>query len=162
MEKNNAHRKKVQSNYSPWYLAFSLIGYVINEPYFITLATKIVILGIAGCALNLILGFGGMVSFGHAMFFGVGSYVAAISAFHSMNGESINLIFFDFNGSNQMLFNWFLAVIFSMFFALVVGSISIRTSGVYFIMITLAFAQMTYYFSVGGQNMVVKMVCLHM
>ena len=41
--------------------AFSLIGYVINEPYFITLATKIVILGIAGCALNLILGFGGMV-----------------------------------------------------------------------------------------------------
>ena len=79
--------------------AFSLIGYVINEPYFITLATKIVILGIAGCALNLILGFGGMVSFGHAMFFGVGSYVAAISAFHSMNGESIDLIFFDFNGS---------------------------------------------------------------
>ena len=129
--------------------AFSLIGYVVNEPYFITLATKIVILGIAGCALNLILGFGGMVSFGHAMFFGVGSYVAAISAFHSMNGGSINLIFFDFNGSNQMLFNWFLAVIFSMFFALVVGSISIRTSGVYFIMITLAFAQMTYYFSVG-------------
>ena len=96
--------------------AFSLIGYLMNEPYFITLATKIVILGIAGCALNLILGFGGMVSFGHAMFFGVGSYVAAISAFHSMNGESINLIFFDFNGSNQMLFNWFLAVIFSMFF----------------------------------------------
>ena len=129
--------------------AFSLIGYVMNEPYFITLSTKIVILGIAGCALNLILGFGGMVSFGHAMFFGVGSYVAAISAFHSMNGESINLIFFDFNGSNQMLFNWFLAVIFSMFSALVVGSISIRTSGVYFIMITLAFAQMTYYFSVG-------------
>ena len=129
--------------------AFSLIGYVINEPYFITLAAIIVILGIAGCALNLILGFGGMVSFGHAMFFGVGSYVAAISAFHSMNGESINLIFFDFNGSSQMLFNWFLAVIFSMFFALVVGSISIRTSGVYFIMITLAFAQMTYYFSVG-------------
>ena len=128
--------------------AFSLIGYVINEPYFITLATKIVILGIAGCALNLILGFGGMVSFGHAMFFGVGSYVAAISAFHSMNGETIDLIFFDFN-SSQMLFNWFLAVIFSMFFALVVGSISIRTSGVYFIMITLAFAQMTYYFSVG-------------
>ena len=77
--------------------AFSLIGYVINEPYFITLATKIVILGIAGCALNLILGFGGMVSFGHAMFFGVGSYVAAISAFHSMNGESINLIFFDYS-----------------------------------------------------------------
>ena len=129
--------------------AFSLLGYVMNAPYFITLATKIVILGIAGCALNLILGFGGMVSFGHAMFFGVGSYVAAISAFHSMNGESINLIFFDFNGSSQMLFNWFLAVIFSMFFALVVGSISIKTSGVYFIMITLAFAQMTYYFSVG-------------
>ncbi len=128
---------------------FSLIGYVMSEPYFITLATKIVILGIAGCALNLILGFGGMVSFGHAMFFGVGGYVAAISAFHSMNGESIDLIFFDFNGSSQMLFNWFLAVIFSMFFALLVGSISIRTSGVYFIMITLAFAQMTYYFSVG-------------
>ena len=129
--------------------AFSLIGYVMNEPYFITIATKIVILGIAGCALNLILGFGGMVSFGHAMFFGIGSYVAAISAFHSMNGDSIDLIFFNFNGSNQMLFNWFLAVIFSMFFALIIGSISIRTSGVYFIMITLAFAQMTYYFSVG-------------
>ena len=61
----------------------------------------------------------------------------------------IVLIFFDFNGSNQMLFNWFLAVIFSMFFALIIGSISIRTSGVYFIMITLAFAQMTYYFSIG-------------
>ena len=129
--------------------AFSITGHLINEPYFITIATKIVILGIAGCALNLILGFGGMVSFGHAMFFGVGGYVAAISAFHNMNSDSIDLILFKFNGSNQMLFNWFLAVVFSMFFALVIGSISIRTSGVYFIMITLAFAQMTYYFSVG-------------
>ena len=84
--------------------------------FLLSLFTRIVILAIAATSLNLIMGYGGMVSFGHAAYLGVGGFV-----------------------------QWPLALIVSALFALVVGALCLRTRGVYFIMITLAFAQMLYY-----------------
>lgn len=124
-----------------------------NEPFTITLATRIAILALAGVGLNLILGFGGMVSFGHAVYFGVGGYCAGILAQHAFNGSPI----LGMSGTNQMLMIWPIAMIASGILAAVIGALSLRTSGIYFIMITLAFAQMVYFFAIswpayGGED----------
>lgn len=138
-------------------LAVPLAGVVLNEPYYITLATKVAILAMAGVGLNLALGYGGLISFGHAAFFGVGGYVAGIIASHALNYEPITEWPFVIEGTTQMLILWPLAIIVSALFALLIGLLSLRTSGVYFIMITLAFAQMIYYFAIswpayGGED----------
>jgi branched-chain amino acid transport system permease protein len=132
------------------------LAYLFNEPYLTTLTTKIVILSIAGIGLNFILGYGGLVSFGHAAFFGIGGYVTGILASHAQNSEQM-FFFLQFDGSNQILFIWLISIIICSFIALLIGYFSLRTSGVYFIMITLAFAQMLYYFSIswpayGGED----------
>lgn len=138
-------------------LAVPVAGVMFDEPYYITLATKVIILALAGVGLNLALGYGGLVSFGHAAFFGVGGYVAAIIASHALNYEPIAHWPFLIEGTTQMLILWPLSMIISAFFALLIGMLSLRTSGVYFIMITLAFAQMIYYFAIswpayGGED----------
>ena len=138
-------------------LIIPAIGIIFNEPYYITLATKVIILGIAGIGLNLALGYGGLISFGHAAFFGIGGYVAAIMSNHALNGELLFEIPLAISGSSEMLIIWPLAIVISAFFSLLIGLLSLRTSGVYFIMITLAFAQMLYYFSIswpsyGGED----------
>ena len=92
------------------------------------------IFAIAAVSLNLILGYGGMVSFGHAAYLGIGAYAVGILAF---------------DGINSGFIQWPVALAASALFALVIGALSLRTSGVYFIMITLAFAQMLYYVGVG-------------
>lgn len=136
----------------------SALALMIDEPFYITLLTKITILSIAGVGLNLALGLGGLVSFGHAAFFGIGGYVAGILASHHLNAETLFSIGqWDYQGSNHMLLIWFVAVVFAALVALVIGYFSLRTRGVYFIMITLAFAQMLYYFSIiwptyGGED----------
>ena len=129
------------------------VSYIFDEPYLTTLTTKIVILSIAGIGLNFVLGYGGLVSFGHAAFFGVGGYVAGILAIHAQNSE----ILFFFKGSNQIIIVWFISILICSLLAFLIGYFSLRTSGVYFIMITLAFAQMLYYFSIswpayGGED----------
>ena len=134
-----------------------LFSILLNDIYITTLFSKIVILAIAGIGLNLILGNGGMVSFGHAAFFGLGGYVTGILAFHFNNYEPIQILVFEFEGTNQLLFIWIFTLIFSSILALFIGYFSLRTTGVYFIMITLAFAQMLYYFSIswptyGGED----------
>ena len=134
-----------------------LFSILLNDIYITTLFSKIVILAIAGIGLNLILGYGGMVSFGHAAFFGLGGYVTGILAFHFNNYEPIQILVFEFEGTNQLLFIWIFTLIFSSILALFIGYFSLRTTGVYFIMITLAFAQMLYYFSIswptyGGED----------
>lgn len=134
-----------------------LFSMLLNDIYITTLFSKIVILAIAGIGLNLILGYGGMVSFGHAAFFGLGGYVTGILAFHFNNYEPIQILVFEFEGTNQLLFVWIFSLIFSSLLALFIGYFSLRTTGVYFIMITLAFAQMLYYFSIswptyGGED----------
>ena len=92
------------------------------------------IFAIAAASLNFIMGYGGMVSLGHAAFFGIGAYVVGIAMVHGVTSAWIA---------------WPLAVLFAALAALAIGSISLRTRGVYFIMITLAFAQMVYYLAVG-------------
>ena len=105
-----------------------------GNTFIMTLFTRIVILAIAAVSLNLIMGFGGMVSFGHAAYLGIGGYVVGILAKEGIDSGFIQ---------------WPLAFLLSGLFALGVGALSLRTRGVYFIMITLAFAQMVYYIANG-------------
>jgi branched-chain amino acid transport system permease protein len=102
--------------------------------FLLTLFTRIIILALAAVSLNLILGYGGMMSFGHAAYLGIGGYAVGMLA-----NEGV------FSG----LVQWPVALAASAFFALIIGSLSLRTRGVYFIMITLAFAQMAYYIVAG-------------
>src|ERR1017187_5046208 len=102
--------------------------------FLLTLFTRIVILALAAGSLNLILGYGGMMSFGHAAYIGIGGYAVGILAHEGI-----------FTGFVQ----WPVALAASALFALVIGALSLRTRGVYFIMITLAFAQMAYYIIAG-------------
>ena len=93
-------------------------------------------------------------SFGHAAFFGLGGYVAGILATHAFNAEPL---FLGLPATSSMPVIWLVAVVISGLVALPIGAISLRTTGVYFIMITLAFAQMIYYFAVswpayGGED----------
>ena len=102
--------------------------------FLLTLFTRIVILALAAVSLNLILGYGGMMSFGHAAYLGIGGYAVGMLAFEGITTGFVQ---------------WPVALLVSAFFALVIGALSLRTRGVYFIMITLAFAQMAYYIVAG-------------
>lgn len=135
-------------------LAAALIANWLGETFYITLATRIAILALAATGLNLVLGLGGLVSFGHAVYFGIGGYAAGILSAHAFSGEPL---LFGLGGSDQMPVVWITAAVISGLLAVFIGAISLRTSGVYFIMITLAFAQMVYYFAVswpayGGED----------
>jgi branched-chain amino acid transport system permease protein len=101
-----------------------------DQLFYLGLASRILIYALAASSLNLVLGYGGMLSFGHAAFFGGGAYVVAILAAEGVTSAWIS---------------WPAAAAASALAALAIGAISLRTRGVYFIMITLAFAQMIYY-----------------
>jgi branched-chain amino acid transport system permease protein len=105
-----------------------------GNTFALTLFTRVVILAIAALSLNLIMGFGGMVSFGHAAYLGIGGYAVGILAKEGISSGFVQ---------------WPIAVGAAALYALVVGALSLRTRGVYFIMITLAFAQMIYYIAIG-------------
>jgi branched-chain amino acid transport system permease protein len=100
------------------------------KAFILALATRIMILGIAAMSLDLLIGYGAMISFGHAAFVGIGAYSVAILASH---------------GINNVLIQLGVALVVSGLFALLTGAISLRTKGVYFIMITLAFGQMLFF-----------------
>ncbi len=124
-----------------------------GEPYYVNLASRVALLGMAGVGLNLALGFGGMVSFGHAAFFGLGGYAAGIFAHHAMMAEPL----LGLEATTSMPLIWLAAMAVAGLAALAIGALSLRTSGVYFIMITLAFAQMIYWFAIswpayGGED----------
>ncbi len=110
-----------------------------GHAFYLDLASRLVILAIAAVSLNLILGYGGMVSFGHAAFIGLGAYAVGIPAHHATWGG------FEAVASYNGLFHLLLAVGISALFALITGAISLRTKGVYFIMITMAFSQMAFF-----------------
>jgi branched-chain amino acid transport system permease protein len=112
----------------PAYAALTGNGFAL------TLFTRVVILAIAALSLNLIMGFGGMVSFGHAAYLGIGGYAVGILAKEGIGSGFVQ---------------WPIAIAAAALCALVVGALSLRTRGVYFIMITLAFAQMIYYVAIG-------------
>ena len=117
------------------------IAAAIGQPFLTNTFTRFVIYAIAAVSLDLILGFGGMVSFGHAAWFGLGGYVVAIAAFHAQEGSTL----LGWAGSNDALVTWPLAIAVAALVALPIGALSLRTTGIHFIMITLAFAQMLFY-----------------
>jgi branched-chain amino acid transport system permease protein len=109
---------------------FPLLMQAMDAGFYISLASRVLIYAIAATSLNLVLGYGGMVSFGHAAFFGAGAFVVGILAAEGVRSAWIA---------------WPAAIAVATLAALVIGAMSLRTRGVYFIMITLAFAQMIYY-----------------
>ncbi|MCY1708884.1 branched-chain amino acid ABC transporter permease [Pannonibacter sp. SL95] len=135
-------------------IALPTITRELGEASLLALATRILIYGMAAASLNFILGYGGMVSFGHAAFFGIGAYVVGILATHHASGEPL---FGIIPGTDQMLVTLPLAVLVAGAFAAAIGALSLRTGGVQFIMITLAFAQMLFFLFVslkayGGED----------
>jgi branched-chain amino acid transport system permease protein len=129
--------------------AIALAGVAAGEPFWITLATRAAILALAGVGLNLALGYGGLVSFGHAAFFGAGGYVAGILMRHALDGQA--------PGTTEALLIWPASMAVAGLAALLIGWLSLRTGGVFFIMITLAFGQMAFYFMIswpayGGED----------
>jgi len=134
-----------------------LFAVIADEPFIITLATRVAIFAIAGIGLNLALGHGGLVSLGHAAFFGIGGYAMGILASHAQSFEPLVIFGLAIEGTKSMPAVWLTAMVASAFAALLIGALSLRTSGIYFIMITLAFAQMVYYFAIswpayGGED----------
>ncbi|MEZ5810431.1 MAG: branched-chain amino acid ABC transporter permease [Rhizobiaceae bacterium] len=139
------------------FLAVPLVAWFIDEPFIVTLATRVAILALAGVGLNIALGYGGLVSFGHAAFFGLGGYAMGVLASHAQNFEPLATWPFEVSGTKSMLVIWLVALIVSGLAAAVIGALSLRTGGVYFIMITLAFAQMLFFFTIswpayGGED----------
>jgi branched-chain amino acid transport system permease protein len=112
------------------FLALPLVLQATGQLFYVSLVTRILIYAIAATSLNLVLGYGGMISFGHAAFIGTGAYVASI-------------LFVE--GATSAWIGWPAAVAVSALAACLIGAICLRTRGVYFIMITLAFAQMMFY-----------------
>ena len=111
-----------------------LLTQAFDQRYLLSIGTRIVIWAIAAISLNMILGYGGMVSFGHAMFFGIGGYAVGILAHHGIASGWIQ---------------WPAGIVAAALWAAVIGALSLRTRGLYFIMITLAFAQLVYYLGAG-------------
>ena len=116
------------------------IAVALGEPYLLGVFTRLVIYAVAAVSLDLVLGYGGLVSFGHAMFFAAGGYVVGITASHVAEAEPL----LGWAGSSQALVVWPLAMLCAAGLGLVVGWLSLRTAGVQFIMITLAFGQLMY------------------
>ena len=125
-----------------------VIATAVGEPFYIRLFTRIIILAIAATALNLVLGFGGLVSLLHAGLFGIGAYAVAILAKHEFDADPL----FGILATADLAVALPLAVLASATAAALTGLVSLRTSGAYFIMITLAFNQMIYYLFVALQQ----------
>jgi len=111
-------------------LLLPLITGALNQPFYLTFMTRVLIFGLAALSLDLILGYGGLVSLGHAAFFGAAAYVVGICAAE---------------GVSQAWVQWPAAILATATAAAFIGLVVLRTSGVYFIMITLAFGQMLYF-----------------
>jgi branched-chain amino acid transport system permease protein len=110
-----------------------VVAQALGEPFYITLVARILIFGLAACGLNLVLGYGGLVSFGHALYVGLGAYVVGILAAHEMTNGWLHLA---------------ATIVLSGLVGMLTGLVCLRTSGIAFIMITLAFAQMFYFLGV--------------
>ncbi|CAN5163449.1 hypothetical protein BH09PSE6_BH09PSE6_06080 [soil metagenome] len=124
--------------WAPWLVLAALIALpfvmtALGQGYYIGFARRVLIVALAATALNFMLGHAGMVALGHAGFMGVGAYalVAVVEA-----------------GGSSAWVAWVAAIAVSMLVAALVGAVAVRTRGVYFIMITLAFAQMLYFAAV--------------
>jgi len=115
------------------------VAFLVGQTFWLDIATRMVILSIAAVSLNLVLGYGGMVSFGHAAFIGLGAYAVGIPSYHALYGG------FESAASHNGLWHFALAIFICSLFALITGAISLRTRGIHFIMITMAFGQMIFF-----------------
>jgi branched-chain amino acid transport system permease protein len=115
-------------------LAFPLAANHLGQEFYVGMASRLLIFALAATSLNLLLGFGGMVSMGHAAYLGAGAYTVGILMHHGVMSAWVS---------------WPAAVLAGALLAFLIGLVALRTKGVYFIMITLAFAQMIYFLFVG-------------
>jgi branched-chain amino acid transport system permease protein len=126
-------------------LVLPVLAHAFEQQYLITQFRRFLILAIAAVSLDLILGYGGMVCFGHAAFVGIGAYTVGLLQWANAPPADPGLV----GLASGPLASWLTAVVVASAAALVIGAVSLRTSGVYFIMITLAFAQLVYFLFVG-------------
>jgi branched-chain amino acid transport system permease protein len=115
-------------------LVFPLAATQLGQEFYVGMASRLLIFALVATSLNLLLGFGGMVSMGHAAYLGAGAYTVGILMHHGVTSAWVS---------------WPAAVLVGAVLAFLIGIVSLRTKGVYFIMITLAFAQMIYFIFVG-------------
>lgn len=111
----------------------AVLPLITNDTFLTSLVAKMMIFAIAAASLDLIMGYGGMVSFGHAVYLGIGGYAVGILAFYGVTDGYLQFI---------------VAVVGSALLALIIGLLSLRTGGLYFIMITFAFTQMVYFLGI--------------
>jgi branched-chain amino acid transport system permease protein len=138
----------------------------LDDPFLVRLFTRIVIFAIAAVALNFVLGFGGLASLFHASFMGIGGYVVGVLAHHDANETPLMLGPLAISGTSDLLITIPLAMICCVLLAFITGLVCLRTSGIYFIMITLAFNQMIFYYFValeryGGEDGLQILSLLH-
>ena len=110
--------------------AIPVLALIRGEDYLLSLFARVMIFAIAAISLDLLVGYGGLISFGHAAFIGLGAYAVGILSAHGMHDAFLSLP---------------VALLASALFALLTGFVCLRTKGVYFIMITLAFGQMVFF-----------------
>lgn len=113
--------------------ALPVVAEAIDEPFYVDLIARVMIFAIAAMSLDFILGYGAMISFGHALYMGLGTYAVGILAYYEMTNGWLQL---------AVCIGGCAAI------AFVLGLISLRTSGIYFIMITFALAQMFYFLGI--------------
>src|ERR671913_1484964 len=116
----------------PWILIVFLAGLCVpwlGSRFYTSLATDIAILALFAMSLNLLLGYTGLVSFGHAAYFGIGAYTCAILMR---------------TAGAPFAFSFAAAGLVAAFFALVFGAFCVRLTKIYFAMLTLAFAQIAW------------------
>lgn len=129
-----------------------LVARTFEDPFLIRVFTRAIVFGIAAVSLNFVLGFGGMVSLLHAGLIGIGGYVIAILAHHDFTAEPLASWPFEIVGTSDLAMSLPIAILVCALVAAATGFVSLRTTGAYFIMITLAFNQMIYYFFVSLQQ----------
>ncbi len=135
----------------------ALAAHLGDAPFTVTLATRAAIFALAAVGLNVALGMGGLVSLGHAAFFGLGGYAMGILAWHAQTYQPLQIGPLAIAGTTSMPVVWLVAIAASALAAVPIGLLALRTAGVYFIMITLAFGQMFYFFAIswpayGGED----------
>jgi len=129
-------------------VALPYVAEAMGEGFVVYQVTRMLIYALAAVSLDLLVGYGGMVSLGHAAFFGLGAYVTAILSFHFGDGSNLMDWPLAIAGSNSAAWNWIASMLIAAVAALGIGAVCLRTRGIHFIMITLAFAQMLFFFFV--------------
>lgn len=110
-----------------------IITGLIGQPFYVTVISRIMVFALAALGLNLILGYGAMVSFGHSLYIGIGAYSVGILSFYGITNGYAHLA---------------VALGAGLIIATLIGMVCLRTSGIAFIMITLAFGQMFYFLAI--------------